>query len=122
MSRITRQLKVLTYSQEELEYTLIATLPLHMLSICSSALPRPQWEHLLYIISVILMGILFLGILTASYLEALRLTEPMAVRVSAEENGEVSKLKRFDLRNIASGIKIGGGGGGASGGGGAKTW
>ncbi|XP_071786597.1 transmembrane protein 131-like [Asterias amurensis] len=121
MSRITRQLKVLTYSQEELEYTLIATLPLHMLSICSSALPRPQWEHLLYIISVILMGILFLGILTASYLEALRLTEPMAVRVSAEENGEVSKLKRFDLRNIASGIKIGGGGGGASGGGGAKT-
>ncbi|XP_038063228.1 transmembrane protein 131-like [Patiria miniata] len=119
MSRITRQLKVLTYNQEELEYTLIATLPPHMLAVCSAALPRPQWEHLLYIISVILMGILFLGILTASYLEALRLTEPMAVQVTSEENGEVSKHKRFDLRNIASGIKIGGGGGGASGGGGA---
>ncbi|XP_022100300.1 transmembrane protein 131-like isoform X2 [Acanthaster planci] len=122
MSRITRQLKVLTYNQEELEYTLIATLPPHMLSTCAAALPRPQWEHLLYIISVILMGVLFLGILTASYLEALRLTEPMPATQPGppEEKGEMGRLKCFDLRSIAAGIKIGGGGGGASGGGGAK--
>ena len=126
MSRITRQLRVLTYNQEELEYTLIATLPPHLLSSCAAALPRPQWEHLLYIISVILMGVLFLGILTASSLEALRLTEPLPPdraqpgSCPPEEGGEAGRLKRFDLRNIAAGIKIGGGGGGANGGGGAK--
>ena len=64
------------------------------------------------------MLVLFVGILTAAYLEAVRLMEPVVNRV-CEENGEINKLKRFDLRNISvmSGGGDDGGGGGGRGGG-----
>ncbi|XP_072040458.1 transmembrane protein 131-like isoform X2 [Amphiura filiformis] len=113
LSRITRQLSIHTYNSETLEYTLIATLPPHMLSICTSALPRPPWEQLLYAVSAVLMTVLFMGILTAAYLEAVRLMEPVVNRV-CEENGEINKLKRFDLRNIPVFNSGDGGGGGGS--------
>lgn len=90
-----------------------------MLSICTSALPRPPWEQLLYAVSAILMTVLFVGILTAAYLEAVRLMEPVVNR-ACEENGEIHTLKRFDLRNIAA-LSSGDRGGTGGGDGGTKS-
>ncbi|XP_071949675.1 transmembrane protein 131-like [Antedon mediterranea] len=99
MSRVTRTLTIVIEDGTELDYTLIATLPPHLLSSCAAAIPRPQWENMLYLGTAILMNVFFLGVLMVSYLESLRFSELMPTRFS-HTNGEVDKSKRFDLRTI----------------------
>ncbi|KAL5012217.1 hypothetical protein ScPMuIL_010768 [Solemya velum] len=48
MSRIQRMLTVYTSLGPPFNYTLQATVPPHTLSKCSAALPRPNWEPVLY--------------------------------------------------------------------------
>ncbi|XP_033110665.1 transmembrane protein 131-like [Anneissia japonica] len=99
MSRVTRTLTVVIEDGTELDYTLIATLPPHLLSSCAAVIPRPHWESLLYLVTAILMNVLFLGVLMASYLESLRFSDLVPTQFS-HTNGEVDQSKRFDLRNV----------------------
>uniref|UniRef100_A0A8C4QRV2 Transmembrane protein 131 n=1 Tax=Eptatretus burgeri TaxID=7764 RepID=A0A8C4QRV2_EPTBU len=48
-SRVIRELRVRTARDSEFSFVLNASLPYHMLATCSEALPRPNWEGLLYI-------------------------------------------------------------------------
>nr|XP_006822284.1 PREDICTED: transmembrane protein 131-like [Saccoglossus kowalevskii] len=80
LSRITRHLKFITEKGPNMEFMLIATVPPHLLPMCSTALPRPPWEHLLYAATICLMITLFMGVIMVSYLEALRFIEPSSLK------------------------------------------
>ena len=56
-----------------LNFTLVATLPTHMLFVCAAVLPRPNWEMIFYYGSVIVSVFLLLCIVTAATLEADRI-------------------------------------------------
>jgi hypothetical protein len=56
-----------------LNYTLMATLPTHMLVLCAAVLPRPNWEQFFYYGSVAVSVFLLLCVVTAATLEADRI-------------------------------------------------
>ncbi|XP_070552188.1 transmembrane protein 131-like isoform X2 [Ptychodera flava] len=104
LSRVTRQLKFITSRGPDMEYTLLATIPPNMLPHCSSAIPRPAWEHLLYAATICLMITLFMGVLMVSYLEALRFHPAATLHRRRVLSDQFDKNRRFDLKTI-SGIK-----------------
>lgn len=69
-SRVTRSLRVLTTMGQTLDFTLLATLPHHLLPLCASALPRPYWEPYLHIMTAILMSSIFIFIIFFAYFDA----------------------------------------------------
>lgn len=56
-----------------LNFTLMATLPTHMLVLCAAVLPRPNWELFFYYGSVVTTVVLLLCVVTAASLEADRI-------------------------------------------------
>jgi hypothetical protein len=109
MSRIRQTLMLQTsLSTVPLNFTLQATIPSHMLSLCAATLPRPTWEPLLYYAAVLAMGFLLFCVLVASYFDAdqisvtdlLRRRAEMSQAAAAHEKGRV-----FDLRTITSGLR-----------------
>lgn len=88
------------------EYSLVATVPTHLLAQCGAAVPRPSWEPLLYYAILPLMAAMLIGALILAALEAdhiLRSTK-IAMTTSVPSNGHApafDKSKVFDLKNIA---------------------
>ena len=64
MSRVTRKLEVKTTVGPVMEFTLVATIPTHLLPLCSSALGRNSWEPVVQIVAVVLMGVVFLAVMS----------------------------------------------------------
>lgn len=84
-------------------YTLQATIPPHTLSKCSAALPRPNWEPVLYYSVVCLMSFLLFCILVAAYFEADRIFVADILKRKVRLNGSQTfdKMKVFDLKQVA---------------------
>ena len=104
MSRVTRKLEVKTTLGPVMEFTLVATIPTHLLPLCASSLGHNSWEPLLRGAVVVLMGVVFLGIVIAAYAEARRLAflshpEVQLLQMKEEHRGPI-----FDLNAIA-GVK-----------------
>lgn len=55
LSRVIRQLKLVSAGGSEFTFVLNASLPYHMLAVCTDVLPRPNWELELYIIVSLMM-------------------------------------------------------------------
>lgn len=104
MSRIRRLLKVRTSLGEPINYTLQATVPASMLTKCSAALPRPNWEPIVYYSTVCLMGFLLFCIFVASYFEGDRIftTDMLKRQMKLLPNSTqpFDKGKVFDLKAI----------------------
>ncbi|OWF37267.1 transmembrane protein 131-like isoform X2 [Mizuhopecten yessoensis] len=104
MSRIRRTLTVYTSLGAPANYTLQATVPPHTLSKCSSALPRPNWEPVLYYSIVCAMGFLLCCILVAAYFEADRIFVSDIIRRKIKISNSTQtfdKSKVFDLKQVA---------------------
>jgi hypothetical protein len=102
MSRIRQMLTLQTsIGPTPLNFTLQATIPPHMLSLCASTLPRPSWEPLLYYAAVLSMGFLLFCVGVAAYLEADRISVAEAHRRRAETACDKGRV--FDLRPISRG-------------------
>ncbi|KAL3880716.1 hypothetical protein ACJMK2_032934, partial [Sinanodonta woodiana] len=105
MSRIRRILTVHTSLGSAYNYTLQATVPPHTLSKCAAALPRPNWEPVLYYSIICVMAFLLFSILVASYFEADRIFVAdilrKKVKLSCSGTQTFSKDKVFDLRQIS---------------------
>lgn len=105
MSRVTRRLEVRTTLGRVMEFTLVATIPTHLLPLCSSALGRNSWEPVIQIVAAVLMTVVFLAVVIAAHAEARRLVflshpEVLVLQMKAEEQrGPI-----FDLNAIA-GVK-----------------
>ena len=85
-------------------YTLQATVPPHLLSRCSSALPRPHWEPVLYYSIICIMSFLSLCICLAAYFEGDRIIMADIIRRKLKVSNSTQtfdKGKVFDLRNVA---------------------
>lgn len=88
------------------EYSLVATVPTHLLAQCGAAVPRPSWEPLLYYAILPLMAAMLVGAVILAALEAdhiLKSTK-IAMTTSVPSNGHApafDKSKVFDLKNIA---------------------
>lgn len=105
MSRIRRSLTVFTSLGAPANYTLQATVPPHTLSKCSAALPRPNWEPVLYYSITCVMGFLLFCILVAAYFEADRIFVADIIRrkvkSSSFNQNSYDKSKVFDLKQVA---------------------
>lgn len=105
MSRIRRSLTVFTSLGGSANYTLQATVPPHTLSKCSAALPRPNWEPVLYYSITCVMGFLLFCILVAAYFEADRIFVADIIRRKVKNStlnqNPYDKSKVFDLKQVA---------------------
>ena len=104
MSRVTRKLEVKTTLGPVMEFTLVATIPTHLLPLCASSLGHNSWEPILRGAVVFLMGVVFLGVVIAAYAEARKLAflshpEVQLLQMKEEDRGPI-----FDLNAIA-GVK-----------------
>nr|XP_024217848.1 transmembrane protein 131 isoform X2 [Halyomorpha halys] len=99
LSRITHTLTVLTLDAA-VNYTLTATLPPYMLSLCSSVIKRPSWEPLVYYSSVSFMLFLLICVLAASFFESNRILRNTIITLSRESNVQPV----LDLRMIGSDV------------------
>uniref|UniRef100_A0A8C9EY02 Transmembrane protein 131 n=1 Tax=Pavo cristatus TaxID=9049 RepID=A0A8C9EY02_PAVCR len=100
-SRVIRELKLITAGGSEFIFILNASLPYHMLATCAEALPRPNWELALYILTSGIMSVLFLLVIGTAYLEAQGIWEPFRRRLSFEASGSPFDMGRpLDLRRI----------------------
>lgn len=70
MSRVQRQLTLVTSLDIEVNYTLQATLPPHLLTKCSAAIPRPPWEPAVYNMVLLISGIVLVSTLLLSFYDA----------------------------------------------------
>lgn len=106
MSRIRRILTVFTSLGAAANYTLQATVPPHTLSKCSAALPRPNWEPVLYYSITCVMGFLLFCILVAAYFEADRIFVADIIRRKVKNSitnqNPYDKSKVFDLKQVAA--------------------
>lgn len=78
LSRITRTLTLRTSlgtsrGSGDVKYTLAATVPAHLLPVCSAAMPRPDWEIFLYYGSLSLLGFSLFIALVAAFFESDRI-------------------------------------------------
>ncbi|KAK2170432.1 hypothetical protein LSH36_3g30072 [Paralvinella palmiformis] len=104
MSRIRRVLTLHTSLGPTINYTLQATIPAHMLSKCAAALPRPQWEPIIYYSTICIMGFLLFCIFVAAYFEADRIfhSDMFQRRLKVSSSTQTfDKGKVFDLKTIA---------------------
>lgn len=90
------------------EYSLVATVPTHLLAECGAAVPRPTWEPLLYYVVIPVMVAMLVGAIVLSIFEADHIlkTTIIAMTTSLPSNGYTSgfdKNKVFDLRTIGHG-------------------
>ncbi|KAK3100282.1 hypothetical protein FSP39_017460 [Pinctada imbricata] len=102
MSRIQRTLTIFTSLGPEANYTLQATVPPHTLSKCSAALPRPNWEPVLYYSIACVMGFLLFCTLVAAYFEADRIYVADIIRRKVRNNNipPYDSSKVFDLKKV----------------------
>ncbi|XP_064610189.1 transmembrane protein 131-like isoform X2 [Liolophura sinensis] len=104
MSKIRRSLSIYTSLGPAANYTLQATVPPHTLAKCSAALPRPNWEPILYYSTVCITGFLLFCILVAGYFEADRIFVAdilkRKLRISSASQ-PFDKNKVFDLKAVA---------------------
>ncbi|XP_048778429.1 transmembrane protein 131-like isoform X3 [Ostrea edulis] len=104
MSRIRRILTIQSSLGPVANYTLQATIPPHTLSRCSAALPRPNWEPVLYYSITCVMAFLLFCILVAAYFEADRIFVADIIRRKVKFSSApqaFDKSKIFDLKQIA---------------------
>eukprot|EP00795_Rhopilema_esculentum_P000911 gene911-10667_t len=69
-SRLTRTLRIVTSVNTVLEFTLLATLPHHLLSLCASSLPRPFWEPYFHMVAAFVMSVVFIFVIFGAYVDA----------------------------------------------------
>ncbi|XP_076041632.1 transmembrane protein 131 isoform X2 [Oratosquilla oratoria] len=87
-------------------YSLVATVPSHLLGPCAAAVPRPSWEPLLYYCLLTLMLAMVAGVVVLAFLEAEHIIKitVVALTTSLPMQGHIppfDKSKVFDLRTIS---------------------
>ena len=104
LARITRTLTMKTSlssipGKGDVKYALAATVPAHLLSVCSKSLPRPKWEGYLYLFMISLMLISLICILVAALLESERILKYCYILTSVPSTQQLpDSAKLLDLR------------------------
>ncbi|BFZ14499.1 hypothetical protein BsWGS_17535 [Bradybaena similaris] len=107
MSQIQRMLTIHTSlgpPATDANYSLQAMVPYDLLSQCSAALPRPNWEPYLYYVIVFLMAIIITCIMGLAYVESDRVMADYIRKKLRATNGTLTfdKGKIFDLKYVGA--------------------
>ena len=85
---------------EKINYTLVASVPSHMLSTCAKTLPRPQWEsYVFWVLNGLMIGLIIIIICAAGYDADRILNTPYfcsPINIQFDEKGQL-----LDLRQVA---------------------
>ena len=107
LSRITRTLTLSTSlggqpGQAAVAYSLQATVPPQLLSVCSRALPRPGWEVFIYYGALSLLTVSLCCVLVAAFIEADRILKFCFLLAPPQEQTRFlpENLKPFDLKEV----------------------
>lgn len=102
-TKVTRTLRVVT-GRASMNFTLVASVPSHMLSVCSAALPRPYWEVFLYYGAVTLSVFLMLCVVTGAFVDADRILKSSVVTmvtvVAAEQASSAAEYAGGHLLDL----------------------
>merc|ERR1711973_916791 len=107
LSRVTRTLTLKTSlgnkpGQGDVTYSLAATVPPHLLSLCSKALPRPYWEKMIYYGTLSLLSAGFCCVMICAFFEADRILKFCFLLASpSQQNFMAETCKPFDLKEVA---------------------
>jgi len=126
LTKVTRRLTILSNVAPEhqglVNYTLVATLPPHMLAVCGSVIPRPSWETYLYHVVNVVMGLVLVIVLISAFMESDRIIRftygsgyqpPLLVQNSqAKTTPSVASSNSQQQGAAAVAAAAGGGGGG----------
>ncbi|GFS73636.1 transmembrane protein 131 [Nephila pilipes] len=107
VTHIERILNIRTSQGPEgqiLQYKIVATIPRHMLSFCSGALPRPSWEPYIYFIFISLSLIMISTMVICGYLDGKRVLHNtffpfITIGIPTEK---IEKENVFDLNALCS--------------------
>ena len=118
LSRIQRVLTIHTSLAQPINFTLQATVPSHLLTKCSAALPRPSWEAKLYPVIVFAMAAVFVCVVVAAYFEAHtvltgewnRVRARNALLADMQSSESINSCKIFDLKNLDNDLTVPSGG------------
>jgi len=112
LSRVTRTLTLKTSlggrpGQGNVKYALAATVPSHLLSVCSRALPRPSWEIFVYYGAISLLTISLCCVMIAAFVEADRILKFCFLLASpSQQNYIPENCKPFDLKEVARSVVL----------------
>ncbi|XP_076799383.1 transmembrane protein 131-like isoform X1 [Clavelina lepadiformis] len=109
-SLVLHTLRIFTSQGTVLSYKLNVTLPYHLLPACQAAMPRPEWEPLLYYGITIAMMIMFVVVLLYAYLEAMdawesflkennKFNDPLLSRAAGKVFSLPDIVRNFDSNN-----------------------
>ena len=107
LSRVTRSLTLKTSlgrgpGEGDVKYSLAATVPPHLLSLCSRSLPRPGWEIIIYYGTLTLLTVSLCCVVIAAFVEADRILKFCFLLPSPSQQSYVPEnCKPFDLKEIA---------------------
>jgi len=118
LTKVTRKLTILSnINKDMVNYTLVATLPAHMLGACGSVLPRPSWESWMYHIVNVFMAIVLVIVLVSAFMDSDRIvrftafSQPAAAAAllvqqpHSADNGQrpyhQQGYQRLDLKEVA---------------------
>lgn len=79
LAKITRNLELHTSLNVPVSYTLVTTVPVYYLSLCSSILARPNWELYLYYTAVCLMCFLLFFVVIGAIMDSERVVRQVLV-------------------------------------------
>jgi len=107
LSRVTRTLTLRTSlgdkpGQGNVKYSLAASVPSHLLAVCSRALPRPSWEILLYYGIISLLTFSLCCVMIAAFVEADRILKYCFFL--AQQNIVPENAKILDLKEVARSV------------------
>ncbi|XP_031564277.1 transmembrane protein 131-like [Actinia tenebrosa] len=102
MSRVTRHLEVRSTFGPVMEFTLVATIPPHLLPLCASAIGLTSWEPYLQIVTSFVMCLMFILVVVYAYAEARNiLGSPIPSTTSLLLMSYKEPEQVFDLNAIA---------------------
>nr|XP_022906700.1 transmembrane protein 131 [Onthophagus taurus] len=99
--KITRQLTLETSLNQNVNYTLVATVPQIYLNLCPKIVPRPSWEVYIYNSSILSMIAMLICVCVAALIESERILKS-ALNVISRHNPNQGTL---DLRLIGAQTK-----------------
>lgn len=71
LTKTVVSLTIITNTNEEFKFALIASIPRNLLALCNQSLPRPDWEPFMHLIVAIFIILLVLASIMTAYMDAL---------------------------------------------------
>lgn len=98
LAKVTRTLILDTSLNFPVNYTLVTTVPSYYLSVCSSAIERPEWEYNMYVLASSIMVFALTIALLVAVMDSDKICQEAVILLSPQNNVQHT----LDLRSIGA--------------------